>query len=137
MLFLTSCSNEKIETGTSLNKATIDLIRSLRLLNKDEYIIKYYSNFNKDKAGSFFTDKRVAHYWLDGHAKEKSDTTFALYNNIIAIDSFYTVPDTFSPYIQITKNHSSTFKIYVEGTKDEMQSFFRELTNIWQKSRTK
>jgi hypothetical protein len=77
LITLISCANEKIETGQTLNKETLDLVKSLGLLDDNEQIVKYYSNFQKDKAGNFFTTKRIAHYWLDNHDKGKNDTSFA------------------------------------------------------------
>lgn len=138
ILFLTclllSCHEEKIETGQTLDISTLNLIKSLGLLEEGETIIQYYSNFEKDKAGSFFTSKRIAHYWLDRH-KEKSDTTYAFYNDIISIDTVYEVPDTFSPYMRITKKDSSTFRAYVGGSKNEMKSFFEQAISNWKKKR--
>ena len=87
MACLSSCSNEKIETGKTLDKSTIYLIKSLRLIEEGEQMQQYYSNFEKDKAGSFFTNKRVAHYWLDRHGNERSDTTYAVYSDIASIDT--------------------------------------------------
>ena len=134
---LLSCSNEKIETGNTLDKQTVSLIKSLGLLDKNEQIIKYYSNFEKDKAGSFFTNKRVAHYWLDMHDRNKSDSTFALYNDIISIDTVYEVPDTFSPYMEMTLKDSTTFRAYVGGTKNEIKSFFEDAIATWKQVKFK
>jgi hypothetical protein len=115
---LSSCN--KVETHNSLNKETIDLIRSLRLLNNDEKIIRFYSNYQPDLAGNFYTNKRIAHYWLDKHDKEKSDTTYAFYQDIISIDTVFRVPDTFSPYLLIKTNKNSEFKVYIEGNRKSM-----------------
>ncbi len=88
----------------------------------------------KDKVGNFFTNKRIAHYWLDSHEKNKSDTTFAFYNEITSIDTFYEVPDTFGLYMKITKNDSMTFRVYTGGTKGEIKSFFKEAIRVWKKN---
>jgi hypothetical protein len=132
---LISCTNEKIETEQSLKKETLDLIKSLGLLDDNEQILKYYSNFEKEKAGNFFTTKRIAHYWLDEYDKAKNDTSFAFYNEIAFIDTLYQVPDTFAPYMTITKKDSSKFRVYVGGKKNEMKSFFEDAIMTWKKSR--
>jgi len=132
---LIACKNEKIETGQTLKKETLDLIKSLGLLDDNEQILKYYSNFEKEKAGNFFTTKRIAHYWLDNHDNEKSDTSFALYKDIAHIDTLYEVPDTFAPYMTITRKDSSKFRIYIGGKEEEMKSFFEEAIMTWKKNR--
>lgn len=132
---LTSCSNQRIETGEKLSPETIVLIKRLGLLNEDENIIKYYSNFRQNKAGNFFTTKRIAHYWLDSHRKEENDTSFAFYSDIAYIDTIFDVPDTFAPYMTITKTDSSKFKVYIGGTKNEMKSFFEEAIQTWKKQK--
>lgn len=129
---LVSCSNEKIETGLTLKKNTQNLIKSLGLLSEDEQIIKYYSNFKKDKAGNFFTTKRIAHYWIDDYNKEKNDTSFAYYYEIVNIDTLYNVPDTFAPYMTVTKKDGSRFNVYIDGNKNEIKSFFDEVIMMWE-----
>lgn len=124
-------SCQQIETGNSLDKKTTDLIRSLGLLDKDEKIIKYYSNYSKSKAGNFFTNKRLAMYWLDDHDIAKNDTSFAFYRDITSIDTVYQVPDTFIPYMLITRNDSSQFKVYVDGNQKEIKGFFKDAINLW------
>jgi len=131
---LLSCSNQKIETGQTLKKETADIIRSLGLLGDSEQIIQFYSNYEQSKAGSFFTNKRIAHYWLDDNDKNKNDTSYAFYPDIVAIDTTVTVPDTFAPYLTVTKKDSSQFRLYVEGRKSEIRAFFEEAILTWKKS---
>jgi hypothetical protein len=138
ILFITGCTEEKIETGSTLDKKVILLIESLGLLEDGEEIIQFYSNFEKEKAGSFFTDKRVAHYWLDDFYADKSDTTFAYYGDIASIDTVYRVPDTFSPYMEIKRLDGSRFRAYVDGNREQIKSFFEETIRRWkQKKRNK
>jgi hypothetical protein len=134
-IILLSCHNQKIETENSLQKPTLNLIKSLGLLENDEKIIKYYSNFEKNKAGSFFTSRRIAHYWLDKYDKSKNDTSFAFYENISSIDTVYEVPDTFSPYMKITKSDNTEFKIYVDVGKEETKLFFEDAIKLWKQKK--
>ncbi|MBN8685745.1 MAG: hypothetical protein J0M10_01960 [Chitinophagales bacterium] len=131
---LLSCTNQKIETGQTLKKETTDLIRSLGLLNEGEQIIQYYSNYKPSRAGSFFTTKRIAHYWLDDNDKSKNDTSSAFYPEIAAIDTTYAVRDTYAQYMTITKKDSSQFNLYVDGKKHEVRSFFEEAILTWKKN---
>jgi hypothetical protein len=135
ILIFISC--QQIETGDSLDKKTIALVKSMGLLSNDEKIIRYYSNYSKSKAGNFFTNKRLAMYWLDDHDLSKNDTSFAFYQDIISIDTTYRVPDTFIPYMLITRNDSSQFKVYIDGSRKDVKSFFEDAIILWQKSRKK
>lgn len=130
-LCLLSCDNEKIETGDSLKKETTEKIRSLGLLADGEQIISYYSNYKQSRAGSFFTNKRIAHYWLDDNDIRKNDTSYAFYGDIARIDTSYTAPDTYTPFMTITRKDSTQFRLYVEGTKDELKSFFEKAISAW------
>jgi hypothetical protein len=131
---LFSCHNQKIESGETLQKETTDLIRSLGMLGENELIIKYYSNYEQSKAGNFFTTKRIAHYWLDDNHPEKNDTSFAFYSDIAYIDTFYKVPDTYAPYMTITRKDSTKFNVYVEASKSELKSFFEDALLTWKKN---
>ena len=132
---LLSCSNQKIETGQTLKKETADIIRSLGLLGDSEQIIQFYSNYEQSKAGSFFTNKRIAHYWLDDNDKSKNDTSYAFYPDIVAIDTILIVPDTYAPYMTVIKKDSSQFRLYVDGSKSEIRAFFEEAMLIWKNNR--
>lgn len=128
-VFLLSC--QSIQTGKNVNNSTIKLIKSLGLLAEDEQIIKYYSNYTERRAGNFFTNRRIAHYWLDEHDQSKNDTSFAYYESIVAIDTIYAVPDTFSPYMRITRSDSTTFKVFVGGSLEQIKVFFEDAIRIW------
>ncbi len=128
---ITIVSCHKIETGSALDKKTIEHIKSLGLLDEDETIIKYYCNFQENKAGNFFTNKRIAHYWLDDNDQSKNDTSFAWYEDIIAIDTVYKMPDTFIPYMKITKTDATEFNVFVEGKHENIKAFFEEAMKLW------
>ncbi|MFI5129903.1 MAG: hypothetical protein ACHQFX_07940 [Chitinophagales bacterium] len=127
-------SCQHIESGNSLGKKTIEHIKSLGLLDDGEKIVRYYSNYTKEKAGNFFTDKRIAHYWLDDNDPAESDTSFAFYQDILSIDTVYSIPDTFVPYMTITKKDNSAFKVFIEGSPKEVKEFFEGAMDLWKKT---
>lgn len=127
--FLFSCNH--IETGDSLSKSDIEYIQSLKLLDKDEKIYKFYSEFKKKNAGNFFTDKRIVKYWIDERDKEKNQLSFAFYKDIKSIDTVYDAGATYSPYMLVTKSDSTTFKVSVGGNKEAIKSFFEDALNTW------
>ena len=75
-LLLSACNH--IETGDALSKTDIQRIQKLNLLDKGEKIYKFYSEFKNEVAGNFFTDKRIAKYWIDEKDKTKDVTAFCI-----------------------------------------------------------
>lgn len=130
---LLSCQH--IETGDTLDASTIGLIRKMGMLEDDEKIIKFYSNYEKDKAGNFYTDKRIAHYWLDSNDSSKNERSFAFYTDIESIDTSFNVQDFDIPYMKIRKKDGSVFKVFVDGKPIEKKAFFEDAIDIWKKSR--
>lgn len=134
LLLQISC--QEIETGNTLDKKTIAFIENLGLLDKDEKIIKFYSNHTKKTAGNFYTDKRIAHYWLDQHDSSKTDVSFSFYQDIISIDTLFNVYGDFTiPYMTIKKKDSSEFKVYIDGTHEQEKAFFEGAINTWKKQK--
>ncbi len=111
------------------------LIKDMGLLDNDEKIAKYYSNYSEDKAGNFFTDKRIAHYWLDENDNSKTDVSFAYYEDIIAIDTNFIVYDFDIPYMTIWKKDSTNFRVFIDGTEKQKRDFFNEAIDIWKRNR--
>lgn len=135
-LIMEAGSCNKIKTGNAIDTETKNVIKSLGLLEKGETIIKFYSNYQEKLAGNFYTNKRIAHYWLDENQKEESDTTFAFYQDIVSIDTIFKVPDTFSPYLLIKKKDSSEFKVYVDGNHQLMIDFYIGALQNWRNNKS-
>lgn len=128
LLFL-SCN--QIENNKTLSQSDIDYIRSLKLLDQDETVIKFYSEYKKKVAGNFFTDRRIATYWIDERNSEKNEVDFAYYSEIASIDTVYNAGVTYSPYMRVTKNDGSSFKVSVNGEREEIKSFFEDALSEW------
>ncbi len=132
---LISC--QSIETHESLDKGTKDRLKKLGILADNERIIQYYSNLEKDKAGNFFTDKRIAHYWLDDSDNSKTEISFSYYQDIVSIDTNFNVQDFDLPFMTIKKKDSSSFKVYIDGTKEEKKIFFTSAIERWKMAKVK
>ena len=130
--FLISCTRNHIETTDTLSKTDIDYIQSLNLLAKGEKIYKFYSEYKKKVAGNFFTNKRIAKYWIDERNKEKSQILFAFYPDIKSIDTIYNPGATYCPYLLITKLDDTQFKICADGKREDIKSFFEDAIKQWQ-----
>lgn len=133
LLSLISCN--QIENNKTLNQDDINFVKTLKILDTDETIYKFYSENTNETAGNFFTNKRVASYWIDKHNSEKNEINFAFYNSIIKIDTITKVGLTYCPYALITRNDGSTFKLSVEGKKQEVKSFFTDLLFHWRNNK--
>ena len=133
LIFSFSCN--RIETGDSLGRSEKEYILSLKLLDENEKIYKFYSEYKVKVAGNFFTDKRIAKYWIDERNKENDLIVFALYKDIKLIDTVYNAGATYTPYMLITKTDGTTFKVSVNGKKAEVKSFFEEALNMWRQYR--
>jgi hypothetical protein len=137
ILVVTLFSCNHIESGDDLSKNDIERIEKLKLLDKGEKIIKFYSNEKNSVAGNFFTEKRLAMYWIDENDSTKNEVSFSFYQDIQSIDTVYYAGATYSPYMLITRKDSSTFKVYVDGKKPEIKSFFEGAMSKWDKARFK
>ena len=133
LVLLVSCN--KIETNDTLNKSDISLIQDLNLIDENERIIKFYSEYRKENSGNFFTNKRVAKYWIDKEDESKNVINSAFYKDIKSIDTIYNAGLTYCPYLMISKIDGTSFKISVEGDKTEVKSFFEDLLKEWDKNK--
>ena len=133
LVLLVSCN--KIETNDTLNKSDISLIQDLNLIDENERIIKFYSEYRKENSGNFFTNKRVAKYWIDKEDESKNVINSAFYKDIKSIDTVYNAGLTYCPYLMISKIDGTSFKVSVEGDKTEVKSFFVDLLKEWDKNK--
>jgi hypothetical protein len=124
------CGN-KIETADTLSKKDFARLHSLKLLDTNEHLYKFYSEFKNSVAGNFYTDKRVASYWLDEHDQSKNKIQYAFYKDIARIDTVYYAGATYCPYMYVVKNDSSSFKVSVDGTKTAIRDFFNDAISKW------
>jgi len=133
IFFLLSCN--RIETGSTLRKSDIEYIERLNLLAPGEKIYKFYSEFKKEKAGNFFTDKRIATYWIDDRHKEKNEISFAFYPDIKSIDTVYDPGPSYCPYMLVTRLDRTKFKVCAAGKREDVKSFFEDAMKLWLENR--
>lgn len=133
VFLLLACNS--IESHTSLGKKQIEYIKSLGLLDEEETIIKFYSEHTQKAAGNFFTEKRIAKYWIDKNDSTKNQLKSAFYKEIKKIDTVYNAGFTYCPYMMIHKISGESFTVCVEGERSEVQSFFEEALNLWNENK--
>ena len=129
-LFVASCN--RIQSGDSLSSKDFQRFRSLHLIENGERLYKFYSEFKKSVAGNFYTDRRMASYWIDEKDSTKNSTEFAYYEDIIRIDTCYNAGLTYAPFMLVTRKDSTQFKVCVDGSKQEIAGFFNDAIGKWQ-----
>ena len=80
-------------------------------------------------------DKRLAHYWLDGRDPRQHRREYAFYADITAVDPVFQVPDFDGPYVQVQKKDQTTFRVYLDGSQEQMQLFDQEALGAWNRHR--
>ncbi len=130
-MFILFIACNKITTGDNLTKSDIQRIKELGILNEDEKIIKFYSDYKNNVAGNFFTDKRIASYWQDENNKKRNKINSVYYQDVKRIDTVTYAGATYSPYLMVICKDSTTFKVYFDGEKSEIQKTFKEVISMW------
>ncbi|GAB2848429.1 hypothetical protein GCM10027044_04410 [Hymenobacter ruber] len=136
MLGASSCSH--IRTGENLSNAEINYIQELGILDKKERIILFETHAGKlgslKTSGSYFTDKRIASYWIDDRNKQKTSINSAYYAEIDTIKTVDLSQDlTAASYLSIVKNNGQTFNVFISPNQEETLAFFNTAINEWQK----
>jgi hypothetical protein len=132
--FLLLCC-QHIETDDTLSNEQINYIRRIGLLDSDERIIKFYSEYRKKIAGNFFTNKRLAKFWIDEKDSSRNYKAFAYYTDIVSIDTNYMRNSlTYTPYLEVTKRDGTKFKVGVSGNKQNVRTFFEDAIARWKSS---
>ena len=138
LIVLATGSCQQIETGDSLSRDQIEYIQQLGLLDKNEKIIRFYSEFKKKVAGNFFTDKRMASYWMDENDSTKNEKNFAFYKDIVSIDTNYMRgAETYAPYMMVTTAKGNSFKVCADGKHAAVKSFFETAIAKWKSEKNK
>jgi hypothetical protein len=131
MTILMSCDH-RARNGTELSKADKDYIKELGLLDENETIILFDRQSDFRTSGNFFTDKRIASYWIDKRDETKSSVNFGLYSEIDTIlTKDLSNALTYASYLEVVKHDGKTFKVYVDGDSDEVRTFFDLAISEW------
>lgn len=134
-IFFLFIACNKITSGNNLTESDIQKIKELGILNDNEVIIKFYSEYKKNIAGNFFTNKRIASYWKDENNKTKNKINSAFYEDVIRMDTISYPGATYSPYINVMRKDSTTFKVCFDGEKVEIRKIFKEVISIWRSNK--
>jgi hypothetical protein len=132
---VTSC-NHRAKDGTELSKNERAYIHRLGILDEGEQIILFDAQADIETSGNFFTNKRVAAYWIEKDDSAESSVDYALYkqiDTIIPTDQSSSL--TYSSFMEVVRNDGTRFKIYVDGERDEVQTFFEKVIAKWKEEK--
>nr|WP_294944796.1 hypothetical protein [uncultured Mucilaginibacter sp.] len=120
----------------------IEYLKKIGLMEKNEHVILFENHDGKPfaahpQSGNFFTDKRIAAYWIDKDPKLTSKN-FAYYRDIDSI----TVKDrstalTYASYLTVYKHDGRKFKVFVDGNRRKVDYFFKSALEEWSKNKPK
>jgi hypothetical protein len=126
-----SCDHS-VRTGTELSQTDRDYIKRLGLLGDNENIILFDGQSDFKTSGNFFSDKRIASYWIDKRNRTKSSVDFGLYSEIDTIlTKDLSRALTYASYLEVVKHDGKTFKVYVDGDSTEVRTFFDRAISDW------
>jgi len=134
-LVVLSCDKD-LDTGDDLSTQDKEFIKGLGILDKDESIILFDSQgggFNGLRtSGNFFTDKRIASYWIDDRDTTKTNIDFAFYTDI---DTIWRYPKfkslTLASYLEVHRRNGTNFKVYVSADSTTTWDFFNRALLEW------
>ncbi|MBI5539885.1 MAG: hypothetical protein HY951_07500, partial [Bacteroidia bacterium] len=87
-------------------------------------------------SGNFFTEKRIASYWIDKNDTNKTNIDFAYYSDIdTIITTFLTTSLTYASFLEVKKINGQKFKVYVDADSAETRDFFNSAIAEWIKNR--
>jgi hypothetical protein len=138
LMFLTFCNNHT-KTADKLSKAEINYIKGLGILDENEPILLFDTQGGVDGikvSGNFFTNKRIASYWIDNQNKSKTSINFAFYYNIDTIIATPCISSlTNASYLTVKQKDQNTFKVYNDGDSSEVWNFFNKAIAEWIKNK--
>jgi len=103
----------------------------------------FSSTYVIENAGSFFTNKKVAAYWIDRHHKEDTSIRSANYLDIkdIKIEYSSSWADATKIKIILKDRSGKTIDLYIEdifkhgkNKREKETLFYDELVEIWKSS---
>ena len=130
-LTLSACTSPKNVPGESLTQEQASYLQELFTLDADESIITYNDSYKFKTNGSFYTDKRVAGYWV-GEDKSENNLVSVYYTDIKSM----TLSDLSgslrnASFILITKKNGRSVQVFVDGKSKEVASFYDGVQRYW------
>jgi hypothetical protein len=130
LLLLTACGHK---TEKNLPAEEVAYIRQLGLLEKGETISRYEGNLFGGHSGSFFTDRRIAGYWVNDDEKETHSAFYPDIDSLTLTDKTQAV--TLASYVTVYAADQSPFHVYIDLDSAGIHSFFNAAESAWKQYR--
>ncbi|BAV06991.1 hypothetical protein SAMN05421788_102381 [Filimonas lacunae] len=117
--------------GDELKNTDIKRMRALHLLDEKECVIRFYSEYENKYAGNFYTDKRIASYWIDPGNASKNKVFSALYTEVKSLDTVYDAGLTYCSYIRVTRKDGTIFQVCAGERRNDVSLFFEGVFKQW------
>lgn len=125
--FFFSCKPNMM-IGKDLSSKEIMYIQKMGLLDKNEEIILFATQggfLGLKSSGNFYTQKRIASYWIDKNHPERTSKDFAYYKDI---DTIICQPKlnavTLSSSLEIKTKSGEIFEVYIDADSAQTWKFF-------------
>lgn len=130
-LLASSCTSPKNIPGESLTQEQENYLRELFVLDAEEVIVTYNDSYRFNTHGSFYTNKRVAGYWV-GEDQSQNNIVSVLYEDIKSMTLSDMSGSQGSPsFILITKKNGRSVQVFVDGKSKEVGAFFEGVQGYW------
>ena len=136
MSFLVYSCEYGVKSGNELSKDGIEFIRNLEILDENETIIQFHSQSGESdevkQAGNFYTEKRIASYWIDRNNESETKINSAFYSQI---DTILQVDNTKNwsagSFLKVKTSESGNFRVYINGDSAVVLGFFDGVMKEW------
>jgi hypothetical protein len=123
-----SCQH-KIQSGDSMTSSQRSYLQAIGLLDTNETIILFDSQAGFEVSGNFYTDKRIASYWIDSKQRKSNYSFYSEIDTLLTYDR--TSALTYASYLEVLKKDGERFKVYVDGDSTEVWTFFEGAFSHW------
>jgi len=131
IVMFSGCARES-DSGVSTKESAY--LRELGVLSEGETVFFFASSSRFRQSGNFFTDQRVASYWIDDSDSSKTEKDYAWYSDVSDISVTYNDDWDLSHDITITRHDGTSFHVYVSTDREFARRFFDRLTEQWKKA---
>jgi hypothetical protein len=130
-LMVSSCSFERTRES-NLTQEEITYLHDLKLLDDGERILMFESNGGlkgTKTSGNFYTNARVASYWVDGKNDKINSAFYSAIDSIKLIER--TTSLTYASYLEIEDSSGHQFEVYIDADSARVWSFFQGCVDQW------
>jgi hypothetical protein len=118
-LLFFSCKGSVQKT---VDKEEQTFIRKLGLLEDGETIEQFFGSNSFQHSGSFFTNRRIAYFYIDEDEREVVSARYNEIDSIVLTDKTKAV--TYASYLTVYKKDQTNFAVYADLDSANLYAFF-------------